>query len=207
MAQTIEGVSVPFDERNLSDVQALCFYAYSGLYKGDPDQRRTLLDPVQRCGAAPLESGGNCSATSAFGLAPTITGTPGDDVITGTAGDDVIITGEGNDTVQGREGNDRICGGPGDDTLRGGSGLGERRRGRHRPNPPINSGDDLMDGGSGTDRVHGTGGSDRVFGGEGDNDAVLGGSPGADFMGRWARGERRLRPRGAPAGRWGGRRR
>ena len=183
VAQTIEGVSVPFDEHNVSDVQVLCFYAYSGLYTGNPDQRRTLLDPVQRCGAAPLEAGGNCSATTAFGLAPTITGTSGDDVITGTAGDDVIITGDGNDTVQGREGNDRICGGPGDDTLRGGSGIAESDdEDGAGPNPPINSGDDLMDGGPGTDRVHGTGGNDRVFGGEGDNDAVLGGSPGADFM-------------------------
>ena len=183
VAQTIEGVSVPFDERNVSDVQALCFYAYSGLYTGTPDQRRALLNPVQRCGAAPLEAGGNCSATTAFGLAATITGTSGDDDIHGTSGDDVIIAGDGNDRIEGLEGNDRICGGAGNDTIAGGSGKADSDDpDASGPLPRINSGDDLADGGPGTDRVHGTGGNDRVFGGEGDNDSVLGGSPGSDFI-------------------------
>jgi Subtilase family/RTX calcium-binding nonapeptide repeat (4 copies) len=183
VAQTIEGVSVPFDERNVSDVQALCFYAYSGLYTGSPDQRKALLNPEQRCGAAPLEAGGNCSATTAFGLAPTITGTSGDDNIHGTSGDDVIIGGDGDDRIEGLEGNDRICGGAGDDTIAGGSGNADSDDpDGGGPLPRINSGDDLADGGPGTDRVHGTGGNDRVFGGEGDGDSVLGGSPGSDFM-------------------------
>jgi hypothetical protein len=183
VAQTIESVSVPFDERNVSDVQALCFYAYSGLYTGNPDQRRALLNPAQRCGAAPLEAGGNCSATSAFGLAPTITGTSGDDVIHGTSGDDVIIGGDGDDRIEGLEGNDRICGGEGNDTIAGGSGNADSDDpDGGGPLPRINSGDDLADGGPGTDRVHGTGGNDRVFGGEGDGDSVLGGSPGSDFI-------------------------
>lgn len=183
VTQTIEGVTVSFDERNVSDIQALCFYAYSGLYTGSPDQRKTLLDPEQRCGAVALEAGGNCSATTAFGRAATITGTAGDDVIHGTAGDDVILAGAGDDFVEGLEGNDRICGGPGNDHASGGlGGADDDDPDGFGPMPPINSGDDLLDGGPGTDRVNGTGGNDRVFGGDGDSDSVLGGSPGGDFM-------------------------
>ena len=57
VAQTIEGVSVPFDERNVSDVQALCFYAYSGLYTGNPDQRRALSTRCSAAGRRPSRRG------------------------------------------------------------------------------------------------------------------------------------------------------
>ena len=49
--QGIEGVSVEFDETAVTDIQALCFYAYSDLYKGSPDERVSLLEPRERCGA------------------------------------------------------------------------------------------------------------------------------------------------------------
>ena len=49
--QGIEGVSVEFDEAAVTDIQALCFYAYSELYTGSPDRRVELLEPRERCGA------------------------------------------------------------------------------------------------------------------------------------------------------------
>ena len=49
--QGIEGVSVEFDEAAVTDMQALCFYAYSKLYTGSPDRRATLLEPRERCDA------------------------------------------------------------------------------------------------------------------------------------------------------------
>jgi hypothetical protein len=53
----IEGVSVEFDEAAVTDIQALCFYAYSDLYTGSPDERVSLLEPRERCGAVPLTNG------------------------------------------------------------------------------------------------------------------------------------------------------
>ena len=55
--QGIEGVSVEFDEAAVTDMQALCFYAYSDLYTGSRDRRVTLLEPRERCGAQPLSNG------------------------------------------------------------------------------------------------------------------------------------------------------
>jgi hypothetical protein len=49
--QEIEGVSVEFDEASVTDMQALCFWAYSDLYKGSEDRRSDLLDPANNCGA------------------------------------------------------------------------------------------------------------------------------------------------------------
>jgi hypothetical protein len=49
--QDIIGVSVEFDEASVTDMQALCYWAYSGLYDGDPDERTELLDPATNCGA------------------------------------------------------------------------------------------------------------------------------------------------------------
>jgi hypothetical protein len=184
LVTTADGSDLSFDENAVSDVQVLCFYAHSALYTGSPEQRESLLGPALGCGAPPVPpESANCTATTAFGQTATIMGTSGDDDITGTPGNDVIVAGAGNDTIQGREGDDRICGGPGEDAVRGGSGRAESDdEDGFGPNPPIDSGDDLLDGGPGTDRVHGTGGDDRVFGGDGDNDAVLGGSPGSDHM-------------------------
>src|SRR6185436_14461705 len=52
VTQTIEGVETHFDERHLTDLQILCYYAYSALYTGDPAARTTRL-------------GGTCSVTVA----------------------------------------------------------------------------------------------------------------------------------------------
>jgi IPT/TIG domain-containing protein/subtilase family protein len=41
------GGDVAFDETQLTDVQILCYYAYSALYTGDPDERDRLL--ANRC--------------------------------------------------------------------------------------------------------------------------------------------------------------
>jgi hypothetical protein len=49
--QEIEGVSVEFDEASVTDMQALCYWAYSGLYEGSEDERADLLDPADNCGA------------------------------------------------------------------------------------------------------------------------------------------------------------
>ncbi len=46
--QDIEGQPVSFDETGLTDVEILCYYAYSPLYQGNPDARKTLLRG--RCG-------------------------------------------------------------------------------------------------------------------------------------------------------------
>ena len=47
----IQGVNVEFDEANVTDMQALCYWAFSGLYAGDEDQRADVLDPADNCGA------------------------------------------------------------------------------------------------------------------------------------------------------------
>jgi hypothetical protein len=46
----VEGQPVGFDESDLTDVEILCYYAYSPLYAGDFDARKSLLDG--RCGLA-----------------------------------------------------------------------------------------------------------------------------------------------------------
>lgn len=48
ISQTIEGQEVRFDETALTDLEILCYYAYSPLYTGNTDIRKTLLDG--RCG-------------------------------------------------------------------------------------------------------------------------------------------------------------
>jgi Ca2+-binding RTX toxin-like protein len=52
--------------------------------------------------------------------APTIFGTPGDDVITGTSDSDVIVGLGGNDVIDGGDDGDLICGGPGNDRIQTG---------------------------------------------------------------------------------------
>ena len=47
VAQTIELGEVEFDEAALTDNEILCYYAYSGLYTGSEEERRTLMAP--RC--------------------------------------------------------------------------------------------------------------------------------------------------------------
>jgi hypothetical protein len=60
--QGIEGVSVEFDETAVTDMQALCFYAYSDLYTGSPDRRVDLLEPRERCGAEQEFTNGKLAA-------------------------------------------------------------------------------------------------------------------------------------------------
>ena len=111
---------------------------------------------------------------SCAGHAPTIVGSPGDDVIGRQPGSDVIVGLGGNDVIVGGSGEDIICGGGGNDSL---IGLDD---------------DDLLLGGPGDDGVFGTGGDDRLFGGAG-NDVItsgggaigedrLFGGPGNDYL-------------------------
>jgi len=101
------------------------------------------------------------------GLAPTIVGTPGDDILSGTGGGDVIVGLGGNDTISGVGGNDVICGGEGNDTLNGGNGNDQLFGG---PGDDIlngGNGNDLLDGGLGNDALAGNVGNDTCDGGAG----------------------------------------
>ena len=100
------------------------------------------------------------------GLAPTITGTPGDDRIVGTPDRDVISGLEGRDVIFGRGGNDVICGGPGPDVIKGGRGNDVMIGG---------GGNDRLIGGIGKDTLDAGNGKDRIFAGGG-NDVLKGGS-------------------------------
>ena len=51
LQKEIQGVSVEFKEDKVTDMDALCFFAYSDLYKGSPDRRTDLLDPQDNCRA------------------------------------------------------------------------------------------------------------------------------------------------------------
>ena len=61
----ILGVSVKFDETGVTDMQALCYWAHSGLYEGDEDQRAELLDPATNCGAQAQFTNGKIVAVGA----------------------------------------------------------------------------------------------------------------------------------------------
>jgi len=51
VAQEILGETVTFSERNVTDMQVLCYYAYSNLYTGDEAARDTAMEPVKdKCG-------------------------------------------------------------------------------------------------------------------------------------------------------------
>ena len=43
VTQEIDGTAVHFDSNSVTDLQVLCYYAYSALYQGDPDARSGLL--------------------------------------------------------------------------------------------------------------------------------------------------------------------
>jgi len=47
--KTIEGTLITFDENNLTDLEILCYYAYSNIYRGDPYKRNELLKNVCHC--------------------------------------------------------------------------------------------------------------------------------------------------------------
>jgi hypothetical protein len=71
VSQPIEGAEIHFNETALTDLEILCYYAYSPMYVGDTDARRGLLDG--RCGfvvqpaTASLQTGGQQQFTA---LAP-----------------------------------------------------------------------------------------------------------------------------------------
>src|SRR5262245_18436846 len=46
--QAIAGVDVPFDETRATDLDVLCYYAYSDLFEGTPAARDQRL-PLERC--------------------------------------------------------------------------------------------------------------------------------------------------------------
>ena len=43
VSQTIQGSSVSFDENNVTDLQILCYYAYSLVFSGNPDTRDNVI--------------------------------------------------------------------------------------------------------------------------------------------------------------------
>jgi uncharacterized repeat protein (TIGR01451 family) len=92
--------------------------------------------------------------------APTIVGTPGDDVLQGTNRSDVIVALTGNDEVLANGGNDLICAGAGIDFVDGGSGKDFIIGGAGR---------DRLIGGDGGDTIKGKNGRDKLFGGQGDD--------------------------------------
>jgi Subtilase family len=44
--QDVEGTAVSFDETKLTDLEVLCYYAYSSLFQGTAAERAALVDPV-----------------------------------------------------------------------------------------------------------------------------------------------------------------
>jgi hypothetical protein len=48
VTQQIEGLPIPFEETALTDLDILCYYAYSDLFEGTAAERRVLLPP-ERC--------------------------------------------------------------------------------------------------------------------------------------------------------------
>lgn len=53
--QNIRGTSVRFDETRVTDLEALCYYTYSDLYRGSPTGRETLLTSDLRGCGHPLQ--------------------------------------------------------------------------------------------------------------------------------------------------------
>src|ERR687888_1503553 len=88
-----------------------------------PNRLRLLVFFLLATGLGLMPTAAHGAAPSpCFGQAPTILGTPGDDVLPGTSGPDVVAGLGGNDRIRGLRGLDRICGGPGDDRIVGGRG-------------------------------------------------------------------------------------
>jgi hypothetical protein len=111
------------------------------------------------------------SATTCFGMDPTITATPAVTTL-GTGGDDVILGTSGADTINGRGGRDRICGLGGNDHLLGGAGRDRLSGG---------DGDDYIEGGPGRGNLLQGGGGDDYILADGDRDRAFGGA-GNDYI-------------------------
>jgi len=65
--QQIEGQDIAFDERAVTDVQILCYYAYSALYAGSESERARLL--ASRC-APPMGKLPATGQTQCYGVLP-----------------------------------------------------------------------------------------------------------------------------------------
>ncbi len=124
---------------------------------------------------------------SCFGVAPTITATPGR-VTLGTSGDDVIVGTSGPDTIRGGSGDDIICSLGGADEVHGNRGEDRIRAGRGADLVYGGKGDDRIIGGSGPDELRGNSGDDRVSGNSGD-DTVRGGPDDDHLRGKIGRDE------------------
>ena len=58
VSYTFNGQSATLNEKELTDFQILCYYAYSNLYKGDPAHRDTLMAPfAEQCGVSAVRIG------------------------------------------------------------------------------------------------------------------------------------------------------
>jgi uncharacterized repeat protein (TIGR01451 family) len=114
--------------------------------------------------------------------APTMSGTPGNDVITGTSRKDAIATFGGNDVVFGGGGGDLICTGAGADRAFGQDGNDTVIAGKGRDLANGGKGGDVLKGKAGRDRLKGKSGNDFLNGGSG-RDRCKGGS-GADTLRR-----------------------
>jgi len=68
VTQTVEGSPVSFDETKLTDIQILCYYAYSPLYVGDEAQRTSLLNGRCTPGLARLLAHTGVLIVGAFAL-------------------------------------------------------------------------------------------------------------------------------------------
>jgi uncharacterized repeat protein (TIGR01451 family) len=107
--------------------------------------------------------------------APTVAGTPGDDVITGTSRSDVIVTFTGNDQVFAGGGSDLVCTGGGADFVFG-DRSGDTVIGGSGPDRLVGGeGGDLLKGKNGRDRLKGNAGNDVLNGGR-KRDRCKGGS-------------------------------
>jgi uncharacterized repeat protein (TIGR01451 family) len=117
------------------------------------DTETTLINKKPSTRKRPKHQQASCAA-------PTIVGTPDDDVLQGTNRSDVIVALTGNDQVFANGGNDLICAGAGIDFVDGGSGKDTIIGGSER---------DRLIGSDGGDTIKGKNGRDKLFGGQGDD--------------------------------------
>lgn len=80
VSEQIEGQTISFDENNLSDLQILCYYAYSDMFVGSTDARKSLLGG--RCGLTVEPA----TVTLTFGATQLFTAhSPSNDLVTWSA--------------------------------------------------------------------------------------------------------------------------
>jgi len=121
--------------------------------------------------------------------APTIVGTPENDLIEGTRRDDVIVGLEGNDTIVGNGGVDVVCGKEGNDIVdgvesaRGGEGNDTLIGGFGQDDLTGGLGDDVMRGNEGSDLLRDSQGSNEFYGGTRGDTVLPGRGPALIFGG------------------------